>query len=106
MGIWTELLTTPPRTVTDDFFELGAESLTVVRFLAVVQERYGVELPVDELFAADFTVTAAATLIDETLLGGVTGDQLAELLDELEGMSEQDVRALLDDTSPLGETST
>ncbi|MEV0390936.1 phosphopantetheine-binding protein [Nonomuraea sp. NPDC050643] len=106
MGIWTELLTTPPRSLADDFFALGAQSLTVVRFLATVQERYGVELPVDELFAAEFTVSAAARLIDETLLGGVTGDQLAELLDELEGMSEEDVRALLDDPSPLGETST
>ncbi|MFB4280084.1 MULTISPECIES: phosphopantetheine-binding protein [unclassified Nonomuraea] len=106
MGIWTELLTTPPRSLTDDFFALGAQSLTVVRFLARVQEQYGVELPVDELFSAEFTVSAAARLIDDALLGGLADDQLAELLDELDGMSEEDVRALLDETSPLGETST
>jgi acyl carrier protein len=105
MGIWTDLLSTPPRSLTDDFFALGAQSLTVVQFLARVQERYGVELPVDELFATEFTVAEAARLIDEALLGDITDDQLAELLGELEGMSEEDVRALLDESSPLGESS-
>ncbi|MEU4512803.1 phosphopantetheine-binding protein [Nonomuraea wenchangensis] len=105
MGIWTGLLSTPPRSLADDFFALGAQSLTVVRFLAEVQDRWGVELPVDELFAGDFTVAAAARLIDETLLGEISEDQLAELLDELEGMSEDEVRALLDEGTPLGESS-
>ncbi|GII81867.1 hypothetical protein Sru01_68490 [Sphaerisporangium rufum] len=106
LAMWTDLLGAPPRTLTDDFFALGAQSLTVVRFLARVQERYGVELPVDELFTSEFTVTAAARLIDEALLGDLADDQLSELLDELEGMSEEEVRALLDEPSALGESPT
>lgn len=97
--IWAELLGTPPQSVDDDFFALGAQSLTVVQFLARVQERYGVELPIDVLFASDFTVAEAARLIDETL-GGVSDEQLAELLDELDDLSDDDLRALLDETSP------
>jgi acyl carrier protein len=100
--MWTELLGGPPPSVNDDFFALGAQSLTLVQFLARVQERYGVELPVDVLFSTEFTVAEAARLIDEALLGD---DRLAELLDELDGMSDEEVQALLEQASTLGETS-
>jgi acyl carrier protein len=96
-AMWADLLGVEPRSVRDDFFELGGQSLTMVRFLARVQEAYGVEVPIDVLFAGDFTVAEAARVIDQGRLDAAGEDELAELLDELDGMSDEDVRALLAD---------
>jgi acyl carrier protein len=92
--MWAQLLGAPPASVDDDFFALGAQSLTVVQFLARVQQSYGVELPIDALFSARFTVAEAARVIDEALVDDV---RFAELLDELNDLSDDDLKALLDE---------
>lgn len=61
---WAELLPTTPTSVDDDFFDLGGESLHLVRFLQRVYDSYGLELLVTELFAEPFTAARTAALID------------------------------------------
>lgn len=68
MHMWADLLATAPETPSADFFELGGQSLALLRFMARVEEAYGVELPVELLFAEDLTVSLAARAIEETLL--------------------------------------
>lgn len=80
-----------------DFFELGGESLTLVRFLARVQDRWGLELPVDTIFDSEFTVAAAAALIEREQLAAADEEEIAAALAELDGMSDEEVRALLGD---------
>jgi acyl carrier protein len=92
--IWTDL-GLRPTSVDDDFFALGGQSLTLVRFLARVQEEFGLELPVDALFETDLTVAAMARLVTTTRLASVDADDLARALAELDGMSEEDLAALL-----------
>lgn len=92
--IWTEL-GLRPAALDDDFFALGGQSLTLVRFLARVQESFGVELPVDRLFDADLTVAAAARHITQAQLDAAADGDLAELLAEVEGLSEDELAALL-----------
>lgn len=65
--MWTDILHTPPAGPDDDFFDLGGQSLDLVRLLAAVRTGYGVDLPVDELFADDFTVAATARAIERAL---------------------------------------
>jgi acyl carrier protein len=96
-AMWEDLLGVAPGSAGDDFFELGGQSLTMVRFIARVQEAYGVELPIDVLFAGGFTVAEAARVIDQSRLDAADEGELAELLDELDGMSDEDVLALLAD---------
>jgi len=94
--IWTEL-GLHPTSLDDDFFDLGGQSLTLVRFLVMVQERYDVELPVDRLFEADLTVAAAAAAIRQGQLAALDDDDLAEALAELDGLSDQEVAELIGD---------
>ncbi|GAA0409840.1 hypothetical protein Acor_36030 [Acrocarpospora corrugata] len=93
--IWTELLGQAPPTTHDDFFELGGQSLTMVQFLARVEEQYGVELPIDVLFTSGFTVAEVARAIDQGRLEAVGEEELAELLKHLEGMSDDEISELL-----------
>ncbi|RCG33247.1 hypothetical protein DQ384_02110 [Sphaerisporangium album] len=93
-AMWAELLGVTPGSVDDDFFELGGQSLTMVRFLARVQETYGVELPIDRLFGGDFTVAEAAKAIDHGRLEAADDTEIAALMAELDGMSDEDVLAL------------
>jgi acyl carrier protein len=65
MRWWSEILPTAPSGLDDDFFDLGGESLHLVRFLQRVQDSYGLELPVTELFAEPFTAARTAALIDQ-----------------------------------------
>ena len=94
LRMWTEL-GLPATSADDDFFALGGQSLTLVAFLALVQDTLGVEVPVDALFETDLTVAAAARAVDQAQLDGLGPDELAEVLAELDGMSEAEVAALL-----------
>ncbi|MBO3748355.1 hypothetical protein J5X84_19955 [Streptosporangiaceae bacterium NEAU-GS5] len=94
LRMWTEL-GLHADSADDDFFEAGGQSLTLVRFLARVQEAYGVELPVDRLFDADLTVAAAARLITEAQLAMTDDDELAAVLATVEGLSDDELAALL-----------
>ncbi|GAA0240784.1 phosphopantetheine-binding protein [Cryptosporangium japonicum] len=92
--IWTDL-GLRPTSADDDFFALGGQSLTLVRFLARVREELGLELPVDALFETDLTVRAAANVVTTARLDAADADDLARALAELDGMSEAELAALL-----------
>ncbi|WP_213452011.1 phosphopantetheine-binding protein [Rhizomonospora bruguierae] len=94
LRMWTEL-GLRPGSAADDFFAAGGQSLTLVRFLAQVQEAYGVELPVDRLFDEDLTAAVAARLITEAQLDAADEGDLAAILAEVEGLSETELAALL-----------
>jgi len=67
----------------------------LLQFIARVQETFGVELPVEMLFSEDLTVALAARAIDGALLTTVGDEELADLLAELDGLSDDQVKALL-----------
>jgi hypothetical protein len=85
----------PATSVDADYFVLGGQSLTLVAFLARVQETMGVEVPVDALFETDLTVAAAARAITQAQLDGLEPDELAAVMAELDGMSDAQIAALL-----------
>ncbi|MEV4140093.1 phosphopantetheine-binding protein [Dactylosporangium sp. NPDC049742] len=93
--IWTEL-GLRPESLDDDFFALGGQSLTLVAFLARVQETLGVEVPVDTLFDEDLTVAYAARVVTDAQLAALPPDELAAVLAELDGMSDAEVAALVE----------
>jgi len=49
--IWEELLTARPIGITDDFFELGGDSLLAVRLFDRIAQECGKKLPLSTLFA-------------------------------------------------------
>ncbi|SES34681.1 amino acid adenylation domain-containing protein [Lentzea xinjiangensis] len=80
----------------DSFFDLGGHSLLATRALFQVEERFGVRVELQNLFANP-TVTALAARIDDDLTRSVQDDlAISAALDQLESMSDEEVARLLD----------
>ncbi|TCO55606.1 non-ribosomal peptide synthetase [Actinocrispum wychmicini] len=60
VALWEELLAVRPVGVTDDFFDLGGNSLRVIRMLGRIKQRYGHDLPVSVMFSGGATVERLA----------------------------------------------
>jgi acyl carrier protein len=65
--IWAEVLRAEPGD-DDDFFDLGGDSLAMVKALFLVEERLGIELSVDELFADSFTFGSSVEAVAAAVL--------------------------------------
>jgi acyl carrier protein len=89
--LWGELLGMGRVGVHDRFFALGGHSLLATQMLSRVYARFGVELPLRVLFETP-TIEGLAQAI---AAAKPEGDQVDALLAELEGLSEEQVEALL-----------
>lgn len=92
--LWSELLRVTPVGVHDNFFELGGHSLLAVQLLSRVRQIYGVELSLEVVYSGEFTVAELAKAIELKEIEQAGGDY-QELLQELDGLSDEEVRALL-----------
>ena len=63
--IWTELFGVAEVGPEDDFFALGGNSLTAIKFLARVEERFGVDALLPETLYEDAKVVSLAKAIDQ-----------------------------------------
>jgi acyl carrier protein len=101
---WGEFLGLERVDVNTDFFELGGDSLSAMRILSRAREEFRVSLPPTVLFATDFTVVEIARLIDERQIEEqieeIGADGVAEMLEELEALSDEEVEALLAGEEP------
>jgi amino acid adenylation domain-containing protein len=88
-AIWAEVLKVEQVGAMDSFFSLGGHSLLAMQLASRIHAQLGAEVPLRTLF--DHPVLAdMAARIDEA------GDaELAALLAEVEGMSDEDARALV-----------
>jgi amino acid adenylation domain-containing protein len=84
-AIWREVLGLERVGIDDDFFDLGGHSLLAVKMLARVQDAFGVDLYLGRVFE-ESTIRGLAAVIAAQLIGDVDDDEVASLLDELEGM--------------------
>jgi len=75
-AIWCELLGLEQVGIDQDFFDLGGHSLLIMQGHALLRERLGVVLSLDQLFVAP-TVRALALVVEERLLAD-TDDALLE----------------------------
>ncbi len=95
-GIWAQVLGLPRVGINDNFFDLGGHSLLATQILARLHESFPVELPLRQLFEKP-TVASLAALIEESLLAQQSDDTLLALLQELEGLSDEEARRLLEE---------
>ena len=63
--IWTEVLGVPEPGRADDFVRLGGHSLSVTRAVSRIRDRFGVDLPLRQVFEHS-TLAALAALVDAT----------------------------------------
>jgi len=101
-AMWTEVLGVEKIGIYDNFFELGGHSLLAMQMVSRMRTAYNVELPLHRLFEAP-TIARLAVTIAESLAELENEDDLAELLDQLESLSDEDIERLL--ANGLGSSS-
>jgi acyl carrier protein len=105
-AIWQNLLGVAPIGIYDKFFELGGHSLLAIQLISTVRETFQVEVPPQRLFEAP-TIAAFAASIEADIAASKQmaeqqeQEQMAELLSLVEGLSDEEVAALLADPEQL-----
>jgi amino acid adenylation domain-containing protein len=96
--IWAEVLGLARVGVQDDFFSLGGHSLLATQVVAQVRSDFAVDLPLHSLF----TYPTVASLTSEIvgMMGAADDDETAQLMAELDGMSDEEAERLLRGDSP------
>jgi acyl carrier protein len=92
--IWAEVLGLERVGIQDNFFDLGGHSLLATGILARVYDFFRVEIPVRRMFEAP-TVCALAETLARLLAETVGQDKLAQLLAQVEDLSEEQTQRLL-----------
>lgn len=65
--IWRALFGVTEVAVGDDFFELGGNSLTAIKFLSRVEERFAVDVLLPETLYEDARLSSLAKAVDEAM---------------------------------------
>jgi len=100
--IWSDLLQTPSISASDNFFDLGGHSLLAVLLLVRVHETFGVQLSIDDVYSGAVTLSELAQRIEMLQMGDVESPEYAELLKEIEAMSDEEARRMLAGSEPDG----
>jgi acyl carrier protein len=93
--IWKEILGVDRVGVNDSFWSLGGHSLLATKVLSRIEGALGVELPLQSLFEAP-TLTGLTAAIGQRLLEE-QGEGIDLLLSELDDLSEEEIRAMLEE---------
>jgi amino acid adenylation domain-containing protein len=93
-ALWRDLLKLDRVGVHDNFFSLGGHSLLATRVAAALRDAFGVEVPLRTLFEKP-TVASLALAVAQLRLEQAGTTEAAHLLETLEGLSDEEVEALL-----------
>ena len=93
-SIWMELLGITAVDVNRDFFELGGHSLLAIQVVSRIQEHFGIELAVEDIFQ-NTTIKALAGLVMQAQLGQLADEDMSALLEEMERLSEEEAGMML-----------
>jgi amino acid adenylation domain-containing protein len=94
--LWRDLLKVERVGVNDHFFDLGGHSLLATRLIARVREVFGVDVPLAAMFEEAPTVANLARAVARNQVKTAGEDDIVSALLELEGLSDDEVRALLE----------
>jgi len=93
-AIWTNVLSLDQVGIHDNFFDLGGHSLAASRVISHAIQAFQLELPIEALFAAP-TVAEMATIITQNQTKQASDTDLAQMLREVEAMTEEEAQRQL-----------
>jgi fengycin family lipopeptide synthetase B len=95
--IWAEVMDIEVIGVDDNFFELGGHSLLATQVVTRIEQAFAIELALREIFEKP-TIARLAVAVEEQqlqLANEMDGESLANFLDEISELSDQEAKALL-----------
>jgi FkbH-like protein len=93
--IWSTMLNVHPIGIHDNFFDLGGHSLLAVQLLSRLKDELAIELSLEVVYGADFTVAELAKAIELREIEMAGSEQYAALLADVESLTDEEVRELL-----------
>jgi len=81
--------------VDDSFFQIGGHSLLAMQVLFKIREAFNVEMSARDLYDGAFTVAQLAAKVMRLRLRTADSARIGEVLDKLNALSDEEVRALL-----------
>jgi acyl carrier protein len=93
--VWQQALGVERIGATDDFFELGGNSLVGLQILSQLRAEFQVELPLRSFFEARTVEGMARVIESEHQQGDAEAERVARLLEEIESLSDEEVGRLL-----------
>jgi amino acid adenylation domain-containing protein len=93
-GIWAEVLKLDQVGVHDNFFELGGHSLLATQIVSRIRSAFSIELPLRHLFQSP-TVAEMAVIITENQAKRASKAELAQMLREVEAMTDEEAQTRL-----------
>jgi amino acid adenylation domain-containing protein/FkbH-like protein len=97
VAAWKEVLGLERIGVNDNFFEIGGHSLLATRVIILMRSRLGLNLSLRLLFENP-TVAGMASALMETLLEHSEERELADMVSEVENLSEEAARQMRDES--------
>jgi len=94
-AIWQKILGINRAGIHDNFFELGGHSLLAIQVVSRIREAFNVEVPLRSLFEAS-TVAELAIVVGQRCLAQEDQEELAKMFAELEQLSDEEAKALLE----------
>ncbi|MGB3534210.1 MAG: SDR family NAD(P)-dependent oxidoreductase [Microcoleaceae cyanobacterium] len=79
----------------DNFFELGGHSLLAIQIISRLREEFQIDIPMREFLFESPTVAGIAKIIDENQSKQTDDPEIEKLLEEVENLSSEEVKALL-----------
>lgn len=94
--IWQRVLGYNDFDLDDDLFRIGGDSLAAVQIFTAINNEFGINIYMDELFSSEnFSIRWLADLVERYQIGSIGEAEYHRLLSQIEEMSEEEVAKLL-----------
>jgi acyl carrier protein len=95
LGIWRDVLGVNAIKSDDNFFDLGGHSLLAVQIIARIRNAFGIPVPLRCIFEAP-TISGLSEIIAQYSSAAQEDEDVARILQEVEGLSEEEAQRLLE----------